>query len=111
MTREASSPASRGRGLKPNVDGFVPPMLVVARFALPGEKRSRYSLPTALESGSPVGYRSRVGLSRAEGEAALQLLSLKPPTGFAEAGAHSSAVREAELFNPAFRACFSLVGW
>ncbi|EDM74182.1 hypothetical protein PPSIR1_17905 [Plesiocystis pacifica SIR-1] len=69
-----------------------------ARFALPGEKRSRYSLPTALESGSPVGYRSRVGLSREEGEAALQLLSLKPPTGFAEAGAHSSAVREAELF-------------
>src|SRR5262245_25912405 len=65
-----------------------------ARFALPGEKRSRYSLPTALESGSPVGYRTRVRMSEAEGRAALQLLSLRAPTGFAA----SAPVPEGELF-------------
>jgi hypothetical protein len=53
-----------------------------ARFALPGEKRTRYSLPTSLESGSPVGYRSRVGMNQAEGRAALKLLCLQAPTGF-----------------------------
>jgi hypothetical protein len=65
-----------------------------ARFALPGEKRSRYSLPTALESGSPVGYRTRVGLSEAEGQAALQLLALSAPTGFGPI----APVSEGELF-------------
>ncbi|MCA9699763.1 MAG: hypothetical protein KC431_19720, partial [Myxococcales bacterium] len=65
-----------------------------ARFANPGEKRSRYSLPTALESGSPVGYRTRIGLSQAEGRAALKLLSLQAPTGFGPA----AAVLEGELF-------------
>lgn len=65
-----------------------------ARFALPGEKRSRYSLPTALESGSPVGYRTRVGLSEAEGRAALQLLALSAPTGFGPI----APVSERELF-------------
>jgi hypothetical protein len=65
-----------------------------ARFALPGEKRSRYSLPTALESGSPVGYRTRVGLSEAEGRAALQLLALQAPSGFGP----SAPVPEGELF-------------
>ncbi|NVB42878.1 hypothetical protein G6O69_33970 [Pseudenhygromyxa sp. WMMC2535] len=67
-----------------------------ARFALPGERRSRYSLPTALDSGSPVGYRTRVGLSHADGQEALRLLSLRPPTGFAPAS--DEPVREAELF-------------
>lgn len=65
-----------------------------ARFALPGEKRTRYSLPTALESGSPVGYRTRIGLSQAEGRAALRLLSLRAPTGFGPV----EAVAEGELF-------------
>ena len=65
-----------------------------ARFALPGEKRTRYSLPTALESGSPVGYRTRVGMTQAEGKAALKLLSLAAPTGFGPA----EPVRESELF-------------
>src|SRR5262245_25944729 len=65
-----------------------------ARFALPGEKRSRYSLPTALESGSPVGYRTRVRLTEAEGRAALSLLSLSAPTGFGP----TAPVPEGELF-------------
>jgi hypothetical protein len=65
-----------------------------ARFALPGEKRTRYSLPTALESGSPVGYRTRVGLSQDEGRAALQLLSMSAPTGFGP----RESVPEGELF-------------
>lgn len=68
-----------------------------ARFALPGERRSRYSLPTAVESGSPIGYRTRVALTRAEGQAALGLLSLEPPTGFAA----PAPVPESELFEEA----------
>lgn len=65
-----------------------------ARFALPGEKRTRYSLPTALESGSPVGYRTRVAMTQDEGRAALQLLSLAAPTGFGPV----EPVPEGELF-------------
>jgi hypothetical protein len=68
-----------------------------ARFALPGERRTRYSLPTALESGSPVGYRTRVGLTADEGRAALRLLSLTAPTGFAA----PEPVPESELFEEA----------
>ncbi len=68
-----------------------------ARFALPGERRSRYSLPTALESGSPVGYRTRIPLTREEGQAALALLSMQAPTGFAA----PEPVTEAELFDEA----------
>lgn len=68
-----------------------------ATFAAPGEKRTRYSLPTALQSASPVGYRTRVALTRDEAAAALQLLSLKRPTGFAGGG----AVTERELFDEA----------
>ncbi|MCA9680813.1 MAG: hypothetical protein KC457_01355 [Myxococcales bacterium] len=65
-----------------------------ARFALPGERRSRYSLPTALDSGSPVGYRTRIAMTQAEGREALKLLSLRAPTGFGPA----AAVPESELF-------------
>jgi hypothetical protein len=54
-----------------------------ARFAGSGEKRTRYSLPDRLESGSPVGYRTRVPLSREQGEAAMSLLALEPPEAFA----------------------------
>lgn len=65
-----------------------------ARFAGPGERRTRYSLPTALESGSPVGYRTRVGLTREEGRDALALLALEAPTAFAG----PQSVSEQELF-------------
>ena len=65
-----------------------------ARFALPGEKRTRYSLPTALESGSPIGYRTRMSMTQDEGRAALRLLSLRAPTGFGPA----EPIPEGELF-------------
>lgn len=66
-----------------------------ARFAASGEKPSRYTLPGALESESPVGYRTRVALTREQGEQALSLLSLAPPTGF---GA-PEPVTEGEFFD------------
>ncbi len=53
-----------------------------ARFPASGEKPSRYTLPNALESSSPVGYRTRVPLSESEGRRALELLSLAPPRAF-----------------------------
>jgi hypothetical protein len=62
---------------------------------LPGEKRTRYSLPTALESGSPVGYRTRVAMTQAEGREVLKLLSLQAPTGFGPV----APVPEGELFD------------
>ncbi|MFV8754140.1 hypothetical protein ACNOYE_26655 [Nannocystaceae bacterium ST9] len=65
-----------------------------ARFVGPGERRTRYSLPTGLESASPLGYRTRIGLSREEGEQALKLLALRPPSGFGPL----AAVPEQELF-------------
>lgn len=55
-----------------------------ARFAATGERKTRYSLPSGLSSSSPVGYRTRVPMSRDEAAQALQLLSLARPTGFAE---------------------------
>jgi hypothetical protein len=54
-----------------------------ARFADPGERRSRYTLPDALDSGSPVGFRTRVSLTANEAEVALALLDLARPSGFA----------------------------
>ncbi len=66
-----------------------------AVFATPGEKKSRYHLPDGLESSSPVGYRTRVSMSRQEVDEALQLLSLERPSAFAPLG-HS--VLEKELF-------------
>ncbi|MCB9745448.1 MAG: hypothetical protein H6740_22915 [Alphaproteobacteria bacterium] len=65
-----------------------------ARFAASGEKRSRYSLPVSLTSTSPVGYRTRVSLSRAEAEEALGLLNLQRPSHFVPGEAPS----EQELF-------------
>ncbi len=68
-----------------------------AAFADPGEKRGRYHLPASLESGSPVGYRTRPALTAAEGAQAAALLSMAPPTAFV-AGA---APTEGELFDEA----------
>lgn len=68
-----------------------------ARFAAEGEKRGRYHLPDALESGSPVGYRTRPSLTEAETRAALSLLSLPRPAAF-RAG---SPPTEQELFEEA----------
>ncbi|MFO0679221.1 MAG: hypothetical protein U0169_22020 [Polyangiaceae bacterium] len=61
-----------------------------------GEKRTRYHLPERLESGSPVGYRTRLPFTRAEGEAILGLLSLPRPTAFAKV---DTRIREHELFD------------
>lgn len=68
-----------------------------ARFAEADERRHRYHLPEALESASPVGYRTRVPLTQEEGREALSLLSLARPSGFV-AGAVPS---EGALFEEA----------
>lgn len=53
-----------------------------ARFIGAGERKTRYSLPERLESASPVGYRTRINLTRAEAQEAMALLALGRPTGF-----------------------------
>jgi len=65
-----------------------------AQPAADGEKRTRYTLPLALESGSPVGYRTRVSLTVAEAEEAALLYSLPRPEAFVE----GPGVTEQELF-------------
>ncbi len=65
------------------------------RFAADGEKRGRYHLPTALDSASPVGFRTRVNLRRDEADAALAMLALPRPTRFVA----GPALREGELFD------------
>ncbi|MCK6522458.1 hypothetical protein L6R49_13585 [Myxococcota bacterium] len=69
-----------------------------ARFAQEGERRGRYHLPDQNLSASPVGYRRRLSLTRAEGEAAMALLSLTRPDAFVPAEA---APTEGELFEEA----------
>ena len=71
-----------------------------AVFAAEGEKRNRYHLPSALDSGSPVGFRMRVPLSAAEVSAALPLLSLERPTAFGAFGLDPTPT-EQELFEEA----------
>ncbi len=66
-----------------------------AEFAPSPEQRNRYSLPVKLESGSPVGFRVRVGLTPEEGEQAAALLSLDRPNTFVPP---ETPVTEAELF-------------
>jgi hypothetical protein len=66
-----------------------------AVFAAPGEKRTRYSLPTHIESASPVGYRTRLSFTLDEVRAALDLLSLERPEPFV---AGRADVTEQELF-------------
>jgi len=68
-----------------------------ARFAAEGEKRDRYHLPEALDSGSPVGFRTRLSLDEAEAAAASTLFSLDPPTSFVP----GEAPTEGELFEEA----------
>ncbi len=73
------------------------PELRVSRgavFVKPGERRSRYSLPVSLSTGSPVGYRSRVSFTREEAQQLQVLLSLERPHSFVAA----DPVRERELF-------------
>ena len=53
-----------------------------ARFAPEGARRDRYSLPARLQSGSPVGYRTRVSLTEEECTRGLALLSMDRPTAF-----------------------------
>lgn len=65
-----------------------------ATFAGAGEKRSRYHLPERLDSSSPVGYRTRVSLTREEAETMLSVLALPRPTGFVP----GPAPVESELF-------------
>ena len=75
-----------------------PPELRVQRqagFPAAGERKTRYSLPAALKSGSPVGYRRRVSLTRDQSAEALQLLSMSRPTGFGPA----APLTEGELFD------------
>lgn len=66
-----------------------------ADFPREGERPTRHTLPTGLVSGSPVGYRTRVALTRDEGAEALALLSMERPTAFV---APEAPVRERELF-------------
>lgn len=66
-----------------------------ADFAASGEKKGRYHLPNVLKSASPVGYRTRIGLTEEEGAQALQLLSLERPKAYVPGG---DVVTEKELF-------------
>lgn len=108
----AARPASPGRPARVIAEGTAPkPMEVVtiapppaeqrlrraARFAEPGQKRDRYSLPDSLESASPVGYRTRVPLTRGEAADLMPLLALSRPTTFVA----DAPVTEAELFEEA----------
>jgi hypothetical protein len=65
-----------------------------ARFAEKGEKKTRYDLPEALDSASPVAYRTRVTLTEREAEQAAQLLSLTRPDAFVP----GAAISERTLF-------------
>jgi hypothetical protein len=65
-----------------------------ATSAASGEKRSRYTLPISLHTTSPVGYRTRVPLTEAEGAEAGVLFSLPRPEGFVE----GAPVTEQQLF-------------
>lgn len=66
-----------------------------ATFAASAEERNRYSLPIKLESGSPVGYRTRLALTPEEGAQAQALLSLDRPSAFV---APEAPLTDAELF-------------
>ena len=65
-----------------------------ARFAQEGDRRNRYTLPAALDTASPIGYRTRVSLTLGEAEQAMRLLSMSAPTEFGPL----CAISEGELF-------------
>ncbi len=64
------------------------------KVAQPSEKRTRYHLPQALSTSSPVGYRQRISMSREEVEQMLPLLSMTRPTRFLE----PESVKDQALF-------------
>jgi hypothetical protein len=96
------TPPSDATSTRPKFLDVVPipapaPGLRAQRLAAapaPGEHASRYTLPRRLDSGSPVGFRTRVALTRAEARDIMPMLSLERPTAFAP----PTAVTEAELF-------------
>ena len=55
-----------------------------AEFCPPGQRKTRYDLPSQLDSGSPIGYRTRVGLTPAEAAEIMPLLSMARPTSFGQ---------------------------
>jgi hypothetical protein len=61
-----------------------------ARWPEEGEKPNRYHLPKRLESGSPVGYRTRPSLSQDDATHAAKLLSLPRPTAYVSGAAPPS---------------------
>lgn len=65
-----------------------------ADFVQGGEKKTRYSLPSALSSSSPVGFRKRISMTEAEITQCYGLLSMERPTAFANV----SIPLEQELF-------------
>lgn len=64
-------------------------------FAGSDEKKTRYSMPNQNASASPVGYRTRLGMSQQEADQALELLSLRRPPSFVPP---EEPVTERELF-------------
>ncbi|MGB1699853.1 MAG: hypothetical protein ACPHRO_07870, partial [Nannocystaceae bacterium] len=62
-----------------------------------GGKRDRYCLPLGVQSGSPIGYRTRLSMTEEEVGAMLPLLALRPPTAFDPCPAPT----EEELFEEA----------
>jgi len=66
-----------------------------ARFVKDGEKKGRYTLPSSLDSSTPVGYRTRVSFTREEAEEIVTLLSLERPTEFLK---EQTAPPEREIF-------------
>ncbi len=65
-----------------------------AVFTPEGERKTRHSLPTGLQSASPIGYRTRLSLTIEEATSAMALLSLRRPTAFVP----PSPVPESEFF-------------
>ncbi len=65
-----------------------------ASFPPPDGKKTRYTLPSSLDSASPVGYRCRVSLTTDEAADICQLLSMPRPTRFVA----GPPVLEQELF-------------
>ena len=69
-----------------------------ARFVAAGEKANRYTLPSRLESTSPLGYRTRAPMTHAQADEAMQLLALERPAAFVPA---TAPVTEQALFEEA----------